>query len=256
MKISIIQAALVWENRAANLQNFEKKLAPLAGTTDVVVLPEMFTTGFSMNAAELAEPMSGATVRWMKRQARRLGAVVTGSFICLDRGRFFNRLVWMQPDGKYFSYDKRHLFGLAGESKVFSAGKKRMVVEWQGLRICPMICYDLRFPVWSRNRTSEPFDVLIYLANWPAPRVAHWSSLLPARAIENQSWTIGVNIVGTDGNGMEYSGASAICDHSGRQICQIVGQEGIATAEILPSEIREFRAKLPFLQDADDFRLT
>lgn len=255
MKISIVQSQLEWENKAANLQNFEKKLAPLEGQTDVVVLPEMFTTGFSMNAAALAEPMSGDTIRWLKRQSKKLRAAIVGSFICSERGKFFNRLVWMQPDGKHFFYDKKHLFGLAGESKIYDSGKKKLVVEWCGLRICPMICYDLRFPVWSRNRAADAYDLLIYVANWPAPRIHHWSSLLPARAIENQSWVVGVNIVGADGNGMEYVGGSAIIDHAGRQICQIVGQEATATAEISKREIMDFRAKLPFLADADEFRL-
>ncbi len=255
MRLSIVQTQLFWENKAANLKMFDQKLAALAGRTDVVVLPEMFTTGFSMNAAVLAETMDGETMHWLANQAQKLNAVVTGSFICVENRRFFNRLVWMQPDSRYFFYDKRHRFGLAGEDEVYTAGQKRFTVEWKGLKICPLICYDLRFPIWSRNDAENPYDLAIYVANWPVKRVQHWLALLQARAIENQSWVVGVNIFGTDGNGFEYSGESAIFDYSGNQICRISGQEGIFTAEILGDGLVKYRANFPFLADRDDFRL-
>ena len=173
MRITLVQSALHWENPEANRTMFAAKLAPLAGATDLVVLPEMFTTGFSMNAAKLAEDMQGPTLRWMREQAAGLGAALCGSFICSDAGKYYNRLVWMYPDGRMATYDKRHLFGLAGEHETYTAGAERLRVEWLGWRICPLICYDLRFPVWSRNRAEQPYDLLVYIANWPSRRAHH-----------------------------------------------------------------------------------
>jgi predicted amidohydrolase len=262
MRLSIVQSSLVWENPAANREMFSEKLIALKGRTDLVVLPEMFSTGFSMNAATLAEPMDGPTVQWMKDMAGELGAAVIGSFICADSGRYYNRLVFMRPDGNYQIYDKRHLFSLAGEAEHFSPGRKRVTAEWMGWRICPLICYDLRFPAWSRNSPGsfagglEPlYDLLIYVANWPARRAHHWSSLLIARAIENQAFVAGVNIAGTDGNGLEYSGDSALIDYSGQQIFGVSGREDIITTELSLEEMQHYRRQLPFLQDADVFQL-
>lgn len=262
MRLSIVQSSLVWENPAANREMFSEKLIALKGRTDLVVLPEMFSTGFSMNAATLAEPMDGPTVRWMKDMAGELGAAVIGSFICADSGRYYNRLVFMRPDGNYQIYDKRHLFSLAGEAEHFSPGRKRVTAEWMGWRICPLICYDLRFPAWSRNSPGsfagglEPlYDLLIYVANWPARRAHHWSTLLTARAIENQAFVAGVNIAGTDGNGLEYSGDSALIDYSGQQIFGVLGREDIVTTELSLEEMQHYRRQLPFLQDADVFQL-
>jgi len=215
MRVSIVQSTLVWENPDQNRANFTEKMAPLAGQTDLVVLPEMFSTGFSMQAASLAEHM-----------------------------------------------DKKHLFTLAGESEHYTPGKKRLIIEWKGWRICPLVCYDLRFPAWSRNRINrtgtdfqEDFDLLLYVANWPARRAHHWRTLLAARAIENQAFTIGVNMVGTDGNGLEYSGDSTIIDFGGQVICQISGQEDVVTAELSLANQQHYRQQLPFLQDADIFTL-
>lgn len=263
MRLSIVQSTLYWENRKANRNMFAEKLASLSGHTDLVVLPEMFTTGFSMNTAALAEPMDGATVDWFREMAQRLNAAVTGSFICAEGGKFFNRLVFMRPDGQFDLYDKKHLFSLASENEHFTAGQKRLMVEWQGWKICPLICYDLRFPAWSRNTTGSfvggltPFyDMLIYVANWPKRRAHHWRSLLTARAIENQAFVIGVNIAGTDGNGLEYLGDSTIIDFSGQPLAQIPdGREGIVTVELSLEGLRAYRQQLPFLADADVFEI-
>lgn len=247
MRLTIVQTQLHWEQPEANRRMFADKLAPLAGQTDLVVLPEMFSTGFSMNSAALAEPMDGPTVEWMRETAGRLGAALTGSFICRDNDRYYNRLVWMFPDGRVETYDKLNLFGLAGEDQHFSAGDRPLLVEWLGWRICPRICYDLRFPECSRNHLPEPYDLLMYVANWPARRNSHWKSLLLARAIENQAYTVGVNIVGTDGAGLEYTGDSSLIDFYGNVLCQLSGQEGIFTGRLEREPLDRYRAQLPFL---------
>ncbi len=260
MRLTIVQSALIWENPAANRAMLSQKLAPLRGLSDLVVLPEMFSTGFSMNAAALAEPMDGATMQWLRQTAAELDAAAAGSFICSENGKFHNRLVFMRPSGHFDFYDKKHLFSMAGESERFSAGKKRLTLEWRGWRICPLICYDLRFPVWSRNSPGsfasgmEPvYDLLLYVANWPTRRAHHWRSLLTARAIENQAFVAGVNIVGKDGNGLEYAGDSAIIDFSGQAIFQISEREGVFTAELSLEDLQQYRQQLPFLQDGDVF---
>lgn len=262
MRVTIVQSTLIWENAGQNRANFTQKLSALSGQTDLVVLPEMFTTGFSMDTVHLAEPMSGPTMQWLAEQARFLQAAITGSFICSEEGHFFNRLVFMRPDGTFDVYDKKHLFSLAGENEHYTPGKKRLHTEWKGWRICPLICYDLRFPVWSYNPTTEhetvfqqPYDLLLYVANWPARRAHHWRTLLSARAIENQSFTIGVNMVGSDGKGLEYSGDSTIVDFGGTIIRQISGQEDIVTTELSLADQQHYRKQLPFLQDADVFTL-
>jgi len=255
MRLSIIQTALHWENPNANRTILADTLAPLAGQTDLVVLPEMFSTGFSMNAAALAEGMDGPTMRWLREQAANLGAAIAGSFICRDGGRYFNRLVFMRPDGNFQHYDKRHLFGLAGEHETYVAGSERLLVEWMGWRICPLICYDLRFPVWSRQHNAAPYDLLLYVANWPSRRGHHWRSLLPARAIENQCYVAAVNVVGADGNGYEYQGDSGVWDYSGQCLCQISGQAGIFTTTLRLDDMLVYRRQLPFLDDADGFEL-
>jgi len=262
MRVSIVQSTLAWENPDQNRVDFAQKLAPLAGQTDLVVLPEMFTTGFSMQAGKLAETMDGPTMQWLAAQASALDAAVTGSFICSEEGHYFNRLIFMRPDGSFHTYDKKHLFGLAGEHERYKAGKKRLTTEWKGWRICPLVCYDLRFPAWSRNTIGglatgfqQHYDLLLYVANWPARRAHHWSTLLAARAIENQAFTIGVNMIGTDGNGLDYSGDSTIIDFGGEVICQISGQEDVVTAELSLANQQHYRQQLPFLQDADIFTL-
>lgn len=256
MRITLVQSALQWEQAEANRRMFSEKLAPLRGQTDLVLLPEMFNTGFSMEAARLAEPPQGPTLLWMRRMAADLGAALAGSFICGENGKYYNRLIFMFPDGSYEYYNKKHLFSLAGEDRHFTTSNKKLVLEWKGFRILPLVCYDLRFPVWSRNDPENPYDILLYVANWPARRAQHWRHLLPARAIENQAFVAGVNIVGTDGNGLEYDGDSAVYDFSGNKLFEISGVEGIQSAEFSMDELQQFRRQLPFLADADRFTLS
>jgi omega-amidase len=253
LRITTIQSSLHWESPRANLAMFAKKMDGLAGQTDVVVLPEMFTTGFSMNASALAEKMDGPTMQWLERQAARLNAVVTGSFIAEDEGRYHNRLVWMQPGGTYKTYDKRHLFTLAGEHNTYTAGIKKPIVECLGWKICPLICYDLRFPVWSRN--AEGYDLLIYMANWPDKRGHHWRQLLVARAIENQSYVVGVNRMGEDENGHIYAGDTSVIDYSGRLIYRVSGAEDVFTTALSIPALKAYRRTLQFLPDRDDYRI-
>jgi omega-amidase len=267
MRITVIQTSLHWEDKPANLAMFEALLAPLAGQTDLIVLPEMFTTGFSMKAAQLAEPMDGPTVTWMQQQAAATGAAVAGSIICtppptvyypsyevVQHGKV-NRLLFIEPNGTIHIYDKRHLFGLAGEHEHFSAGTKQVTITWKGWRIKPMICYDLRFPVWSRQTADAPYDLLLYVANWPAPRAHHWRALLSARAIENQAYVAAVNIVGTDGEGRSYIGDSGLLDYHGQYLGHLQGQAGVLTLDLDLDELHAYRAKFPFLADADAFTL-
>ncbi|MFQ5445602.1 MAG: amidohydrolase [Saprospiraceae bacterium] len=253
LRITTVQSALHWENPAANLAMFTEKLKGLEEQTDVVILPEMFTTGFSMNATALAEEMDGPAMQWLEKQAARLGAVVTGSFIAEEEGRYYNRLVWMQPGGTFETYDKRHLFTLAGEHETYTAGIKKPAVEWQGWRICPLICYDLRFPVWSRN--AEGYDLLIYMANWPGKRGFHWRQLLMARAIENQTFVVGVNRVGEDENGHVYAGDTSVIDYSGKLIYRVSGAEDVFTTALSLLAQKDYRRTLQFLPDRDDFHI-
>ncbi len=253
LRITTIQTSLHWENIQANLDMFSEKLSGLAGKTDLVILPEMFTTGFSMNAEALAEEMDGKTMQWLSAKASALNAVVTGSFIAKEKGKFFNRLIWMQPDGVFEVYDKRHLFTLAGEHEVYAAGDKKLIVNWKGWKICPLICYDLRFPVWSRN--TEDYDLLIYMANWPEARSHHWRQLLMARAIENQSYVAGVNRSGSDEKGLNYTGDTSVIDFSGKILYQVADVEDIFTTGLSLEKLKEFRKKLYFLADRDEFEI-
>lgn len=251
LRVSLVQASLVWEDISENLKRFDRKMTKLKGQTDLVILPEMFTTGFSMNVFGVAETMDGSTIRWMREKSRDLDAIVTGSLIIKENGAYYNRLIWMKPDGTYEYYDKRHLFTLAKEHHTFTAGNEKLIIEWNGWRICPLICYDLRFPVWSRN--VENYDVLLYTANFPAKRRYAWRHLLRARAIENQCFVLGVNIVGEDGNGFEYSGDSSVIDPMGHLIMEITDEEGIMNYTLLKKEINNVRTNLPFLNDKDEF---
>ena len=253
LQVTLLQSHLIWEDKTANLAQFDQKLDQLTSQSDLIILPEMFTTGFSMQPEKLAEPMDGPTVKWLSEKAQQTNAVVTGSFICIENGQYYNRLVWMQPDGQYFTYDKRHLFTLAKEHEHYSAGQKRLIVEWKGWKIMPLICYDLRFPVWSRN--TEQYDLLVYVANWPEKRVNAWKSLLTARAIENQCYAIGVNRVGHDGNGIPHSGASSLVDYSGALLYQVNYQEDSFTTTLSLAPQNTFRNKLRFLDDRDKFQI-
>lgn len=251
LKITLVQPDIIWEDAAANLQNYSNLLRD-ASQTGLIVLPEMFTTGFSMHPERLKEGMDGMSVHWMKQLAADKQAVVTGSLIIEDGGKVSNRLLWVYPDGTVAFYDKRHLFTMSGEHLHYTAGKNRLIAEHLGWRFCPLICYDLRFPVWSRNTGN--YDVLLYVANWPAARHHVWKSLLIARAIENQAWCIGVNRVGMDGTGLRYAGDSAVVDPRGS--ATFLGeQEGIRTVEISYEELHAFRKRFPVLGDRDDFTL-
>ncbi len=253
LRITTIQSKIHWENPGANLSMFAEKMNGLADNTDIVILPEMFTTGFSMNATALAEPMDGPTMRWLENTANHLGALVTGSFIAVEKGQYYNRLVWMQPGGTFKTYDKRHLFTLAGEHETYTAGTEKLIAEWLGWKICPLICYDLRFPVWSRNTSG--YDLLIFMANWPDIRSYHWRQLLLARAIENQSYVVGVNRTGEDDNGHFYAGDTSVIDYSGRLIYRISGAEDVFTATLSMSAQKAYRDSLQFLPDRDDFHI-
>ena len=253
LKVSIIQSRIQWENKPANLDNFAHKIRSIGKGSDLIILPEMFTTGFSMNARGLAEPMEGKTIKWLKEQAASQNAVITGSFIATENGSFFNRLVWMQPDGQYLTYDKRHLFTLAKEEQTYTAGKVKQIFNYKGWSICPQICYDLRFPVWSRN--VEDYDLLFYVANFPAKRRDAWKALLKARAIENQVYTIGVNMVDVDGNDIYYSGDSSVIDYNGEILYQVAHIEDCFTIKLSRQKQEHFRSKLQFLPDRDDFEI-
>jgi predicted amidohydrolase len=253
LRISTIQTSLRWEDKLSNLTALADLISRLGRKTDVVVLPEMFSTGFSMQAKLLAEPLTGKTVRWMQEQAKGLDAVVTGSFIAAENGQYFNRLVWMQPDGSYRTYDKRHLFSFAGEGGHYAVGRERLVVDWRGWKVCPLICYDLRFPVWSRN--TENYDLLLYVANWPARRRHAWKSLLVARAMENQCYVVGVNRIGPDGQDLDHAGDTSIVNFAGELLYQASEVEDVMTLALDREALLEFRANFRFLADRDKFRL-
>lgn len=252
LNVTLVQQPLAWQDAPANRARFAELLAPLAGRTDLVVLPEMFTTGFSMQAEGLAEDMAGPTVDWLRATAAKLRAVVTGSVIIEEDG-FRNRLLWARPDGTLAAYDKRHLFRMAREHEHYSAGEERVVLELQGWRVLPQVCYDLRFPVWSRNRND--YDLAMYVANWPAARRYAWSTLLRARAIENLSYVIGVNRVGADGAGLEYAGDSVALDPLGQPLADLGAAAAVTQVTLSASALAEHRRRFPAHLDADDFRL-
>ncbi len=255
MKLSVIQPDPVWENKTLNLSNLRTMLSPLFSKTDLVILPEMFTTGFSMNADALSEPDDSDTYLWMKDMSRDGNFGICGSYIVKDKEKFYNRWLFVGPENEKWIYDKRHTFSIGGEDRHFASGKNRLVFTFRGMRISPYICYDLRFPVWSRNRNDT--DLILYSANWPATRRNVWNILLNARAIENQCYVAGANRVGTDGNGVHYSGESAIIDPRGEIIAFAnTGIEQYITAEVSPEELSDFRKRFPVLDDADHFTIT
>lgn len=232
---------------------FEEKIWQIDRPVDVILLPEMFQTGFTMEHEGLAEPMNFTTFKWMKQMATQKNAAICGSYIVKERRKVFNRLLWMQPDGQFFTYDKRHLFRMANEHEHFNMGSKRLIVEWKGWKICPMVCYDLRFPVWSRNVNLE-YDLLLYVANWPAVRVNAWDTLLEARAIENVSYSVGLNRVGKDGVGIEYNGHTAAYSPKGERLA-FSEMEEILYLDLSASDLLSFREKFPAQLDADLFEL-
>lgn len=253
LTISFIQTSLVWHNAEANRKRFETLIGGLGRPADLVVLPEMFTTGFTMDAADNAEKMDGDSLAWMRRVAGEHGITLCGSLIIEHGGCFFNRLIWMSPDGNEQHYDKRHLFRMAGEDRHFAAGTRRLIVELNGWKICPLICYDLRFPVWSRGNNA--FDLMIYVANWPAARRSAWKTLLPARAVENQCYALGVNRTGQDGNGICYSGDSVAHDFLGAAICACGDEECVETVSLNWQALQRYREKFPAYLDADRFSI-
>ncbi len=254
LSITLIQSNLYWESPKENRIYISEKIAQHRTKTDLVILPEMFTTGFTMNASKHAESSKGETLQWMISEAKNHNTAITGSVIISEDGNFYNRLFFVFPNGEYWTYDKRHTFTLAGEHKTFTAGNKRLIVEYKGWKICPLICYDLRFPVWARN--TESFDLLLYVANWPAKRIAAWDALLKARSIENMCYTVGVNRVGEDNNGHNYLGHSAVYDVLGEQISTTdFEKEFVETIQLSKKHIGSLRDRLQFLNDRDNFSL-
>ena len=254
MRVTTIQCDLIWESPAANRRHIDQKMEDLIKKTDLIVLPEIFTTGFTMNPSDLAESMDGQTHQWMKNWANRAKAAVAGSLIIEENGRFYNRFLFVCPDGTTHHYDKRHLFTMAGEDEMYTAGTQRCVFSFLGMKICLQVCYDLRFPVFSRN--TDEYDVLIYVANWPTKRIQHWQSLLVARAIENQAYVIAVNRVGTDANGHAYPGSSSVIDPKGDIIYQMMDREDVCTHVLDMNHLLDIRKALPFLKDRDAFQLS
>jgi predicted amidohydrolase len=253
MKISLIQAPLVWESPSANRTYFEEKINLLRFKTDLVVLPEMFTSGFTMHAKSVAESMTGETIQWIKNLAETNNLAITGSLIIDEDGNYYNRMIFVFPTGKTEIYDKRHLFTLAGEEKVYQSGKSKTIVTYKDWKICLQVCYDLRFPVFTRN--VEAYDLLIYVANWPKPRINAWDILLKARAVENLCYVVGVNRIGEDGNNHHYVGHTQLVDELGNYILEPNEREGVFTVTLEKTKMLGTRSKLNFLNDRDEFKL-
>ncbi len=258
LRITLVQPDLLWEQPERNLAHLQTLIASIGQTTDVVILPEMFTTGFTMNAQPLAEKMDGKSVKWLQTQASQLNALVMGSLIIEIAGKYYNRMVAAHPDGRLDTYDKRHLFRLAHEDEHFTAGAQKTLLYYKGWRILPQICYDLRFPVYSRNQqlTSDSgYDLLVYVANWPEVRSNHWRRLLPARAIENQCYVAAVNRVGIDGKQHAYRGDSAVYDFQGDAPVRLATTEAVSTTPLNGRALQAYREKFMFWQDADSFTI-
>ncbi len=253
LTVALVQTDLAWESPEENLDHFNE-LIDAGINADLLILPEMFSTGFSMASAELAEKMDGPTVSWMQDKAKSLNSTLCGSLIIEEDGSYFNRFIWMQADGVLQHYDKRHLFRMSTENENYSSGNTKLVVELNGFRVCPQVCYDLRFPVWSRN--DSDFDLLLYVANWPSARRDHWNALLQARAIENLCYVVAVNRIGVDGNNVDYSGDSVVIDYNGVTRLQMNSDDGISTFRLDRHSLVEYRDKFPAYLDADKYNLT
>ena len=253
MKIALIQANLIWENPKANRDIFENKINEINESVDLIVLPEMFTTGFTMSPNAVAESMQGETVLWMQSLAKAKNAAITGSVVIEEDSNFYNRMLFVFPSGEIQYYDKRHLFTLAGEDRVYSRGAQKIIIDYLGWKICPLVCYDLRFPVFSRN--TEDYDLLIYVASWPKTRIHAWDTLLNARSIENMCYLVGVNRIGKDNNGYEYIGHSQAIDCLGEYLIDPQEEEGVFIATLDKSKLIEVRKKLNFLNDRDTFEI-
>lgn len=259
LHITLVQSDLKWEDKQANLDAFEQKITSHSEKMEVVLLPEMFNTGFSMRPSEFAEPMDGASVEWMRRMAKENKIILGGSLMIKEGDAYYNRFVWMLPNGEYGVYDKRHLFAYAGEDAEYTSGNKRLIASVKGWRLNLQVCYDLRFPVWARQTVPSAdeerpeYDVLVYVANWPEKRVHAWRTLLQARAIENQCYVVGVNRVGNDGNNIHYPGESVVINALGEPLKKAGNAEEIFTCSLSYADLNEVRTKLPFLKDADPF---
>lgn len=255
--LTLVQTDLYWEDKEANLQSLEKKILSIAGPTHVVILPEMFSTGFSMKPELLAEDMNGPTVSWMKKIAAKKRIILTGSLMIEEDGFYYNRLIWMLPNGQYGFYNKRHLFAYGDEDQHYTGGNQRFIASVNGWKINLMVCYDLRFPVWARQQFHKAegfeYDMLIYVANWPGKRNHAWKTLLQARAIENQCYVVGVNRVGQDGNKIYHSGDSLVADALGTVLYSKADEEDVFTITLDKNHLAELREKLPFWKDADPF---
>ena len=252
--VSLIQSDIAWNDYEKNLESFQTKIDEIDQQTDLIILPEMFTTGFSMDPAPIAQSMNGPSVEWMRSVATSRQTSILGSLVITEAGKYYNRLVWVESNGQVHSYNKMHLFSFAGEDNSYSPGQENLIIQLKGWRISTYICYDLRFPVWSRNH-SQGYDMAIYVANWPERRARHWNALLLARAIENQSYVIGLNRVGTDGNDISYVGDSKIIDPLGEILFHSHGEESVHTHTLSKRALEDTRATFPFLKDADSFQL-
>lgn len=264
LKVTLVQTPLHWESVEKNISMFDELLNSVTEQTDLIILPEMFSTGFTMNTA-VAESMNGKSLQWLKEKAKEKNCVITGSLMITENGKNYNRLIWMPPDGNFETYDKRHLFRMANEQNHFTAGDKKLITTLKGWKICPLICYDLRFPVWSRNHSplslrrgagGEVYDVLIYVANWPARRSLAWNTLIPARAVENQSYIVAVNRIGADGYNVDYSGDSVAYNPLGEKLSTLQPNENKhETITLSRKFLQDYREKFPAAMDADDFEL-
>lgn len=255
LRVSIVQTDIVWENKQENLRMLREKLQALRETTEIVVLPEMFSTGFSMNSRELAEPISGKTIQLLIKWADEFQFALCGSFICNEKNLFYNRAFFITPQKEEYYYDKRHLFRMGRETEHFSAGSDKLIISYLGWNICPLVCYDLRFPVWSRNVNNE-YDLLIYVASWPQSRRLVWDTLLRARALENMCYVCGVNRIGADGNNLTYDGGSIVYSAKGEALASVSdGEAGIVTTSLNLISLQQLREKFPVWKDADTFQL-
>lgn len=255
LRLALIQTDLAWQDADTNRALLEQRLHPLAGQVDLIILPEMFTSAFAMGSGAIAEPQPGPTQAWMQQQARTLGTALTGSIAVMQDEKRYNRLFFVTPEGDVHSYDKRHLFRMLGEDKRYAAGKDKLIVNFRGWRILPLVCYDLRFPVFCRSTTTDPWDLMLVVANWPAPRAQHWRVLLQARAIENLGYVAGVNRIGRDGNGLDYAGGSVVVDPQGNELLQAGSVEGDYCTSISRAALQGWRQRFPAWMDADAFML-
>lgn len=254
LKVALIQTNLVWENPIKNREQLTQKIEQISGSINLIILPEMFTSGFTMHAEKVAETMQGETVTWMLAMAAKTKAAIVGSLVISEENKYYNRLLFVEPSGKITIYNKRHGFTLVGEQETYAEGNQKVILDYKGWKICPLICYDLRFPVWARN--TENYDVLIYVANWPKPRISAWDTLLKARAIENMSYCIGVNRVGVDGVNCEYPGHSAVYDVLGNQLAAFKpDEEDTQIITLEKRHVEAYRNKFKFLNDRDTFSM-